>query len=128
MRVRPPLGTRVASSWLSVTTRLVRPLSARPAAASGDARLVGIEELLDRVDVCRGNAKRLKDHARTRARLHEAVDDEKALRRVAGVFQLTQSGVRQMDIGEAIIALTPGFRRTFDIAEHRRRDRLAISG
>ena len=42
------------------------------------------------------------------------------------VLQLRQPRVGQMDVGEAIVALAPGFRRTFDISEHRRRDRSAV--
>ena len=71
--------------------------------------------------------KSFKDSARTRARLHEAVDDEEATRRFVWVLQLAQPRMRQMDIGEAIVALTPSLRGAFDIAQHRGRNGLAIS-
>src|ERR1700682_4868139 len=102
-------GRPLSRCFVSTRFLAVGPLTARPAAACRDARLVGIEKLLDRVDVSAAKMKCFENGARTRAGLHEAVDDKKAPRRVVGVLRRRQTGMGQMDIGEAIIALTPGF-------------------
>jgi hypothetical protein len=120
--VRPsPLSQHRLRRFLAIG-----PLATRPTATGGDAWFVGIEELLDRADVSGAKMQCLENGARTRAGLHEAVDDEKAPRRLVGVLLRRQAGVGQMDIGEAIIALAPGFRGARDITDNRRRYRLAI--
>jgi hypothetical protein len=63
---------------LPIAIEVARPLAARPAASSWDARLVRIEKLDDRVDVRVAKTESLEDGARTCASLHEAVDHEEA--------------------------------------------------
>jgi hypothetical protein len=39
-----------------------------------------------------------------------------------------QAGVREMDMRETIVPIAPRFGRAFDFAQHKGRDRFAVSG
>jgi hypothetical protein len=65
--------------------------------------------------------------ARARAGLHEGIDDKKPARCFGSVVRLGQARVRKMNVGEAIVALAPGFRGTFNMAQDREGDGLAVS-
>jgi hypothetical protein len=99
-----------------------------PAAAGRHARLGLVVELFDCINVCGIKCESVKHRARLRARFHEAIGNEQAARRFRGVGGLRQTGVGKMDVGETIVAVPPSFRGALDIAQHRWRYRLAVSG
>jgi hypothetical protein len=70
----------------------------------------------------------VKYRARLRARFHKAIGNEEAARRFRCIVWLGQTCMREMNVGETIIAFAPCFRGTLDIAQHRRRYRSAVSG
>jgi len=87
-----------------------------------------VVKFFDGVDECRIESKRFKDGARTRTSLQERVGNEKPPPCLARIVERGKACMREGDIGEAIVALAPGLGGAFDIAQHSRRYRPAISG
>lgn len=105
-----------------------RPFTARPAAAGRHARLCGIVDFLDRVDVSRIEIQRFEEGAGTATSLQESFGEEKAAPRLVSVLQRGQAGMREMNVREAIVTVAPSFRGASDIAKYRGRHGFAVGG
>src|SRR5690348_737907 len=138
-RCRPTAGARYQRRGKSAESRLrssrkvaekrsdASPLAAGAAASRRHARLRRVVKLFDGVDKRRIERKRFKDGARMRAGFHECVGDEKPPRRLARIIERGKARMREVNIGETIVALAPRLGGAFDIAQHPRRYRPAIS-
>ena len=107
-----------------------RPLATCSAAAGPHTRLRRIVDFLDCVDeslietegFCKQN-RRMPALSRART-----LGQEKAACRRVEVLQFGQTRMREMDVGEAVVALPPGISGARDIAEHRRCNCFPIRG
>jgi hypothetical protein len=121
LSVRSASGDNVSACFL-----VVGPLTARPAAAGGYARLVRIVSLLDRISVPMTDPERLENGARDYAGLHCVLGYEQPICCSSKVTWCMQPAMRQVDVSEASIAVPPGFYGAFDVAQHRRGHGLPV--
>jgi hypothetical protein len=84
--LRPLPGLLVSRSSVAAGFCAVGPFTARPAAALGNARLIGIL-FLDRVDGADVEVECLEDVARGRARTHRAVSQEQPISRSSALVK-----------------------------------------